>query len=164
MEDLPRHYSTQPRSLLKTCCVYLCLFPLTGNIVHEFSEVFRIGSTSTQLCCSGASSMEYLQNWPTFGPTCSSCKFGYKVAPHQLKIWSPGGTTCITPKCGYQTVSLELVCLATNCQSHTNKFFISYIHHHISLLVNLHVGHLIDHHVAPLVLVINLTTRWHHLY
>ena len=32
--------------------------------------------------------------------------------------------------------------------SHTKKFFISYIHHHIiSLLVNPHVGHLIDHHV-----------------
>ena len=35
--------------------------------------------------------------------------------------------------------------IITNHQSHTNQFFISYIHHHISLLVNLHVGHLIDH-------------------
>ena len=38
-----------------------------------------------------------------------------------------------------------IVNLATNFQSQINKFFIRYIHHHISLLVNLHVGHLIGH-------------------
>ena len=46
--------------------------------------------------------------------------------------------------------------IITNCQSHTNKFFISYIHHHISLPVNLHVGHLIDH-------LVNLHDQHHNL-
>ena len=126
-----------------------------------------------------------VQNWPPGGATCISCKIGYKqggatfigwkfghkvaslaLAPnlatrwrhlHQLKIWSPGGTNCISSKFGYQAVPLELVWnLTTNLQSHTNKFFISYIHYHISLLVNFHVGHLIEH-------LVNLHDQHHNL-
>ena len=109
--------------------------------------------------------------WPPGGASCINCKIGQLLATfavvanlatrwrhlHQLKIWSPGGTNSISSKFGYQGAPLALIVnLATNCQSYTNKFFISYIHHHISLCVNLHVGHLIGH-------LVNLHDQHHNL-
>ena len=73
-------------------------------------------------------------------------KFDHQVAPLVLV---PLSSTHII------TSNIISICIK-NRQSHTNKFFSSYIHHHISLLVNLHVGHLIDH-------LVNLHDQHHNL-
>ena len=95
---------------------------------------------------------------------------------HLFEIQPPGGVSCIRKKFGHQVAPLALVrnfatlstCPAPTSLPLTSSPYVSkiarvtptnsssYIHHHISLLVNLHVGHLIDH-------LVNLHDQHHNL-
>ena len=107
-----------------------------------------------------------MEIWPPGGATCISYNFSHQVPPlplaenfatkwrhlHELQILPPCQPPCPAPTSLPLTPSPHVSKIARVTPTNSS----SYIHHHISLLVNLHVGHLIDH-------LVNLHDQHHNL-